>query len=113
MRLALLPLVPLVLSAVVASCRCDDRPSPATDGDSAALGKPEQAEPSDPGEQVVCPVCGLRFGAEETVAKHEHGGQTYHFLLADHREAFAADPLSFLEKPRTEDTTLPQDAGNK
>ena len=87
----------LALALLLPSCGGTDGADGADK--SASTGEKGAATPKDPGKPVVCPVCGLTFGANEATATHEHGGRTYHFLLADHKEAFAADPASYLKAP--------------
>jgi YHS domain-containing protein len=105
MRFTLLACLAGVLALGLASCKCGDAveqtggPDDATKQADGKAAQPEGSPTSEPGEQVVCPVCGLRFGAEEATATHEHDGETYHFLLEDHKDAFAADPTSYLDRP--------------
>jgi len=93
-----------LLMLSLASCKCgegaeqlrDTAAASDVDDENVAAAKP--AKPTDPKKQVECPVCGLRFGAGEATASHVHEGTTYHFLLEDHKQAFAADPASYLDK---------------
>lgn len=94
-----------MLALGLASCKCGDAaeqsqgPADATKQVGSSDEPQASAKQPEPGEQVTCPVCGLRFGVEEAVATHEHSGTTYHFLLEDHKEAFVADPGSYLKQP--------------
>jgi YHS domain-containing protein len=105
MRLTLFACLATALALGLASCKCGDvaeqtqGPADATKPSGGAAAGPQSAQPAESREQVVCPVCGLRFGADEAVATHEHDGKTYHFLLEDHKDAFAADPASYLDEP--------------
>jgi len=56
-----------------------------TEGGGAATGGPTD-------EVVVDPFCGMRLRKSEAAASAEVGGVTYWFCLADHRDAFLADP---------------------
>ena len=104
MRLTLFACLVMVLALGLASCKCGDvaeqtpGPAAATEQGDRRDDHPSSAVPAATGEQVECPVCGLRFGADEAVATHEHEGKTYHFLLEDHKEAFAADAASYLDR---------------
>ena len=105
MRPAILACVCAVVMLSLASCKCgegteqmkDTAAASDVDKKPAEAGKP--AEPVDPKKQVECPVCGLKFGAGEATATHVHEGTTYHFLLEDHKDAFTADPASYLGEP--------------
>lgn len=93
------------LAVALASCKCGEGtdqvqgPTDAAKAADAAGSAEASAKPAEAGQQVVCPVCGLRFGRDEAAATHEHGGRVYYFLLEDHQRAFAADPQSFLDDP--------------
>jgi len=96
----------LILS--LASCRCgegtEQAGGAATTPDAverppAAPSSVTPAANAEPGKRVVCPVCGLEFGADEAAATYEHAGKTYYFLLQDHRDAFAEDPARYLDRP--------------
>lgn len=53
--------------------------------------RPEEAD-GPPEEMVVDPYCGVRLRRSQAAASAEYGGRTWWFCLADHREAFLADP---------------------
>jgi len=54
-------------------------------------------ESEDRGKQVTCPVCGLTFGRAEAEGSYTYKNVTYYFLIKDHRDAFTADPESYLD----------------
>jgi YHS domain-containing protein len=113
MKLLLVVLTVTLFSAGLASCRCEDEPRDAPAGDAASGAAPVAAQPAETGTQVECPVCGLRFGKSEATATHRHEGQTYNFLLEDHRQAFAEDPERYLGRPAPGNPTLSPDAASK
>lgn len=81
------------LAAAAASCGEDAPeapPAPAATPETAAAPK------GDPGQPVRCPVCDLEFRSDEAAGTHVHEGRTYHFLIDDHRRAFAAEPGRYL-----------------
>ena len=63
-------------------------------GKTATPGPPPPA--GDPDEIVVDPFCGLKLRKGEAAAAAEWNGRTYWFCLADHRDAFLADPRKAL-----------------
>lgn len=86
MRRALILLAISTTLLQVAACRCDQ----------------DRADPVAPrqGSLIVrCPVCGLEFDRSEAVARAEHLGETYYFLLEDHAQAFRQAPADYLKKP--------------
>ncbi len=87
--------ITLILLTAIAICACNGSAS-----NTKSVSPAESAEaPPDPGRSVVCPVCGLTFGHREAIDTHTHKGITYYFLIKDHREAFAADPETYLNSP--------------
>lgn len=45
---------------------------------------------------VVDPVCGMRIDTEDAAATAEYDGKTYYFCSTACREAFVADPTSYV-----------------
>jgi YHS domain-containing protein len=60
------------------------RTSDSASGVPAATGSPD--------EIVVDPFCGMKLKKSEAAASATYDGVTYWFCLADHRDAFLADP---------------------
>jgi YHS domain-containing protein len=56
------------------------------------------APPGSPDEIVVDPYCGVALRRAEAAASATWNGVTYWFCLADHRDAFLADPQQALER---------------
>jgi len=46
--------------------------------------------------KVDCPVCGVAVDPETAIATAVHDAQTYHFSSTDCRDAFVADPGSYI-----------------
>lgn len=53
--------------------------------------------------EVLDPVCGMRFDMSQAVAEARYDGTTYHFCALGCRDAFASDPERYLEE-ETDDT---------
>jgi YHS domain-containing protein len=91
--------VTAVFAAALFLTACGDRGTPAPSAHPAETGSPAPSArdaASPPGEEVECPVCGLRFRSGEARATALHEGIRYHFLLEDHREAFEEAPSRYL-----------------
>ncbi len=87
----------LCIAAVIAcNSNSKEKLAPVLDpGDSSGVGV---SLATGTGEQVTCPVCGLRFSVAEEVGTHVYDGTVYHFLIKDHMKAFMKQPLEFLQK---------------
>jgi YHS domain-containing protein len=86
----------LLLGALFA---CDKRTADPAEENAAAVEQ-QPGKSADPGPAVTCPFCGLTFGRDEAVGTETYQGQTYYFLLKDHREAFAEAPDRYLTGSR-------------
>ena len=71
----------------------------ATPDATATTGPSAKAAGTDPDEVVVDPFCGMKIKRGEAAASAEWQGAKYWFCLADHREAFLADPQRALCRP--------------
>ena len=71
---------------------CAKRPTSGAADAAAAKTPPPGPAAADPGEIVVDPFCGMNIERGEAAASAEWRGTTYWFCLADHRDAFLADP---------------------
>lgn len=90
----------LCLFAALSAGACS-RKAATTDGAAARLDAAAPATaPGDADEIVVDPYCGVRLKRSEAAASAEHGGRTWWFCLADHRDAFLADPEGALRRLR-------------
>jgi YHS domain-containing protein len=83
---------------VLALSSCARRPGAGSDGTTAPApaasdgARTAAGAPGDADELVVDPYCGMRLKRGEAAASVEIRGTTYYFCLADHRDAFLADP---------------------
>src|SRR5579871_3415046 len=68
-------------------------------GASCCGGKHENADDQQ-AEVAIDPVCGMKVKRETAKHRFEYQGTEYLFCSARCRERFAADPVSFLDKPR-------------
>jgi YHS domain-containing protein len=96
-------MVLLAVLALVPACSkkgdSSGRPPSATEATAArtpdsASGVP--AASGSPDEIVVDPFCGMKLKKSEAAASTTYDGVTYWFCLADHRDAFLADPQKAL-----------------
>jgi len=102
-------LLPLGLVALLSAGGCSrkttapDAAAAHADG-SAATGT---TAPGNPDELVVDPFCGVRLRRNEAAASAEYQGLTWWFCLADHRDAFLADPETALRRLRASSDAAP------
>lgn len=53
--------------------------------------------------EVLDPVCGMRFDESQAVAEARYEGTTYHFCATGCRDAFERDPERFLGEEEIDD----------
>lgn len=53
--------------------------------------------------EVLDPVCGMRFDVSLAVAEARHDGTTYYFCATGCRDAFIPDPERFLDEEEIDD----------
>ena len=94
--LACLALAPAGCAKRSASGAPDAATTSATDAPPAGAAK---SGGEDPDQVVVDPFCGMKIKRGEAAASAEWRGTTYWFCLADHRDAFLADPQRALCRP--------------
>ena len=68
--------------------------APATPMDHSKMS---MGTPADSAAQATDPVCGLKVDPA-TAPQSKHGGQTYRFCSAQHRELFQKNPAKYLPK---------------
>ncbi len=91
-----------VLASVAACSKRSDssgRAPSATEASAAAASASASgaaAAAGSPNEIVVDPYCGMKLKKSEAAASTTYNGVTYWFCLADHRDAFLADPQKAL-----------------
>ncbi|NMC69138.1 MAG: YHS domain-containing protein [Myxococcales bacterium] len=98
MRRCWLPLALLAAAGAAGCARKAETRDAAPDAE--ATSTTAAPAPGDAGEIVVDPFCGVRLRRSEAAASAEYGGKTWWFCLADHRDAFLADPEGALRRLR-------------
>lgn len=87
----------LLIALCFTACARETEKSPSfTNNASAATD--EIKEKVKTGQEVQCPVCGLKFDKGEALASYNFESKDYYFLLKDHFEAFKAAPGDYVKK---------------
>ncbi len=95
----LISIVPLVLLAAAVACNGSPRDQTVHPTSSPAPSAPKGKSITTGENQVRCPVCDLTFDVSEAIGEHKFQGKMYYFLVADHKQAFAEDPQSYILSP--------------